>query len=126
MPGGKALLSSSLLGLGPTAGVLGVAIAALALSARPSLSWLLAAALTAQYAITALVTTPIVPGVLPVKWLSSSVANGGQGLLQGGHIGSVIQTLTSSPNVVWLWGVLAGAALTVVLARLPVPAEGDK
>ncbi|KXZ46167.1 hypothetical protein GPECTOR_46g236 [Gonium pectorale] len=146
--GAKAKAGTALLGIAASGGVAGVALAALLLTARPSLRWLLAAGLAAQFTLPALLAAPVpyAPGAaagaaaagqsalarLMPPWLVSGAGDqlaggfGGAAAAAGGGGGSGLGAFVGalkSPAMSWLWGAAAGALLVVLLARLPVPPE---
>ncbi|KAG2432185.1 hypothetical protein HXX76_009105 [Chlamydomonas incerta] len=148
--GVKAKAGTALLGVAASGGVAGVALAALLLTARPSLRWIMGAALAVQFTLPALLAVPVpympaaaggagaagaavltklLPGwVLAGAGEQLAGAGGGAGALGlgaaggGNGVGGFLAAL-KAPAMSWLWGAAAGALLVVVLARLPVPPE---
>ncbi|PNH09018.1 hypothetical protein TSOC_004362 [Tetrabaena socialis] len=137
--GAKAASSTALLGVAASGGCAGVALAALVLTARPSLRWLMGATLAVQFTLPALLAAPVpyAPAAagnaaaagatalarLFPAWVLGPVGeqatNAGAG---GSGLGAFVAAL-KSPAMSWLWGAAAGALLVVLLARLPVPPE---
>ncbi|PNW76506.1 hypothetical protein CHLRE_11g467648v5 [Chlamydomonas reinhardtii] len=147
--GAKAKVGTALLGVAASGGVAGVALAALALSARPSLRWIMGAALAVQFTFPALLAAPVpympaaaggagaAGAAVLTKLLPGWVLAGageqlagvagagalGLGAAGGGSgVGGFMAAL-KAPAMSWLWGAAAGALIVVVLARLPVPPE---
>ncbi len=144
--GAKVKAGTALLGLGASGGCAGVAIAALLLTARPSLRWLLGAGLAVQFTMPALLATPVpfspavgggaaaagqsaLTALLP-GWLLGAMGGGGgatagvaaAGGGGGSGLGAFLAAL-KSPAMSWLWGAAAGALIVVILARLPEPKD---
>ncbi len=109
------MFTGGLLGLASTGGVLGVALCALLLTARTSFRWMLGAAVVAQFAFLTLLASPVLPGVLPVKWLGTNAATG-----RPATVVDAVAAAWGDPARVWVFGVAAAAAAVVLLARLPV------
>ncbi|KAG2439115.1 hypothetical protein HYH02_006637 [Chlamydomonas schloesseri] len=145
--GAKAKAGTVLLGVAASGGVAGVALAALALTFRPSLRWLMGAALAVQFTLPALLAAPVpympaagggagaagsavLTKLLPGWVLAGAgeqLAGGALGLGAGagagaGGLGGFVAAL-KAPAMSWLWGAAAGALMVVILARLPVPPE---
>ncbi|KAG2488339.1 hypothetical protein HYH03_013029 [Edaphochlamys debaryana] len=146
--GAKVKTGTALLGVSASGGCAGVALAALALTFRPTLRWLLGAALAVQFTLPALISAPVpfapaaaggaaaagqsmLAKLLP-GWMASAAGDvAGAGSLVGAAAAGVgsgpglggFVTVLKSPAMSWLWGAAAGALIVVFLARLPVPPE---
>ncbi|GLC35072.1 hypothetical protein PLESTB_000551300 [Pleodorina starrii] len=143
--GAKAKAGTALLGVAASGGCAGVALAALVLTARPSLRWLMGAALAVQFTLPALLAAPVpympaaaagaaaagqaaLARLLP-RWVTaaagdqvatSAVAVGSGG--GGTGLGAFLTSL-KAPAMSWLWGAAAGALIVIILAKIPVPPE---
>ena len=114
-----------MLGVASSGGTLGIFLAAMALSSRPSLAWLLGAALSGNFVLGMLLKAPASaaaaaaaaataqqPQAPLLAYLSDPVA----------LVGALVRSLKSSaasPGHSWVVGAVAAAAVVVLLARLP-------
>ncbi|GIL60035.1 hypothetical protein Vafri_14661 [Volvox africanus] len=146
--GAKAKAGTALLGVAASGGCAGVALAALVLTAQPSLRWFMSAVLAIQFTLPALLAAPVpympaaaagaaaagqnaLTRLLPA-WLTaaagdqvaSSTATAVGGGVSGGSTGlGAFLTALKAPAMSWLWGAAAGALIVIILAKLPVPPE---
>ncbi|EFJ51117.1 hypothetical protein VOLCADRAFT_103525 [Volvox carteri f. nagariensis] len=144
--GAKAKAGTALLGVAASGGCAGVALAALALTARPSLRWLMAVGLAVQFTLPALLAAPV-PGMPAVAggaaaagqsalarllpgWMTAAAGDqlvGGAATVAVGSSSSsglgAFLTALKTPAMSWLWGAAAGALIVIILAKLPVPPE---
>lgn len=124
----------SVLGVASTGGALGVFLAALALSFRPSLAWLLGVMLSGNFVLGMLLRSPA-SAAAAAALTSSSASTSAQlpaawAALLGDPtalVGALLKSLKSSaasPGNSWAIGAAAAAAVVVFLARLPDEAAG--
>ncbi len=144
--GAKVKTGAALLGVAASGGCAGVALAALVLTARPSLRWLIGAALAVQFTLPALLAAPVpympaaaggaaaagqgaLARLLP-SWITTAAgeqfgtasAGVGTGVGMSTGLGAFVTAL-KTPAMSWLWGAAAAALIVIILAKLPVPPE---
>eukprot|EP00195_Chlamydomonas_chlamydogama_P011892 CAMPEP_0202891216 /NCGR_PEP_ID=MMETSP1392-20130828/1331_1 /ASSEMBLY_ACC=CAM_ASM_000868 /TAXON_ID=225041 /ORGANISM="Chlamydomonas chlamydogama, Strain SAG 11-48b" /LENGTH=300 /DNA_ID=CAMNT_0049574901 /DNA_START=30 /DNA_END=932 /DNA_ORIENTATION=- len=117
LPGAAKAKATTMLGLASTGGALGIFMAALVLSFRLSLGWLVGAAVCCSFVLLNLLYNPhmLANGASTLATSTAGSSGSVAGWLGGFKSGML------APGMAWTWGALAGAAVVVLLARLPDP-----
>lgn len=112
-----------MLGVASSGGTLGIFLAAMALSCRPSLAWLLGAALSGNFVLGVLLQAPASAAAAAAAASgppqASLMAYLGDPIALVGAMVRGLKSSAASPGHSWVVGAVAAAAVVVFLARLP-------